>query len=146
MYNSSSVQALWEEPCLAARVRRIHRIVVRAYDDALRHRDLTGAQLDVLMTLLRAESPVRRIDLARALHMERSTVTRNLDRLIGRGLVSETVDPNSGETHVAVMPGGREAAEAAADDWYAVQRSTARRLGEDGVAALALVMHRLADR
>jgi DNA-binding MarR family transcriptional regulator len=142
MYNTD-VKRLWEEPCLAARVRRVHRVVARLYDEALRGHRLTAAQLDVLMTLLTAQQPMRRIDLARALATERSTVTRNLDRLQARGLVSSVETGPVGEVHVEVTEAGRHAAESAAEAWSAAQRAAHDRLGDDGVAALELVAQRL---
>lgn len=134
-------RALWEDPCLAARIRRVHRVVTRTYDDALRGCGLTAAQLDVLMTLLTADRGMRRIDLARALEMERSTVTRNLDRLASRGLVAST--PAADEVRVVVTPAGRAAAERAAGAWFEAQKATRTRLGEEGVAALELLTDRL---
>ena len=147
MYNTNSAapdaprRALWEDPCLAARIRRVHRVVTRTYDDALRGCGLTAAQLDVLMTLLTAGRGMRRIDLARALEMERSTVTRNLDRLAARGLVAST--PAAGELRVVVTPTGRAAAERAAGAWFEAQQATRTTLGEEGVAALQLLTDRL---
>jgi DNA-binding MarR family transcriptional regulator len=145
MYNTTAQRALWEEPCLAARIRRVHRVVGRVYDAALRDEDLTAAQLDVLMTLLASEEGMRRIDLARALEAERSTVTRNLDRMEARGLVTAVPGATRHEALVEVTPAGRRAAEAAADAWYAAQRTIRDRLGADGVAALELVSGRLTD-
>ena len=137
-------KALWEEPCLAARIRRVHRIVSRTYDAALKDHGLTAAQLDVLMTLLTAARSVRRIELARALEMERSTVTRNLDRLVDRGLVTAVDGDTPGEARVEVTTAGRQAAEEAADAWFSAQRAIRQQLGEDGVAALELITGRLA--
>jgi DNA-binding MarR family transcriptional regulator len=137
-------RALWEEPCLAARVRRVHRIVSRSYDAALKDQGLTAAQLDVLMTLLTAERSVRRVELARALEMERSTVTRNLDRLVNRGLVTAVDGDTPGEARVEVTTAGRQAAEDAADAWFSAQRAIRQQLGEDGVDAVELIAGRLA--
>lgn len=142
MYNTAQ-QRLWDEPCLAARVRRVHRVVARRYDAALQAHGLTAAQLDVLMTLLTAKHPMRRIDLARALETERSTVTRNLERLQARGLVASADTGPVGEVDVKVTAAGRRATEGAAEAWLAAQRATRDLLGDDGVAALELVARRL---
>jgi DNA-binding MarR family transcriptional regulator len=138
-------QALWGEPCLAARVRRVHRVVTRRYDHALARHDLTAAQLDLLMTLLTTEDAVRCIDLARALQMERSTVTRNVQRLRVRGLVASDPGPSGREAQVRVTAAGRAAAEHAAEAWFGVQQEIRARLGDEGVAALELLAHRLTD-
>ncbi len=143
MYNTrrdEAVAALWTEPCLAAKVRRLHRVVVGAYDEALRPRGLTVAQLDLLMTLLTADRDLRPADLARALQMDRSTLSRNLARLRRRGLVAGGDRPGS---HLTVTAEGRRLAEDAADAWLATQRATAEMLGADGLAALDLLIRRV---
>ena len=149
MYSNTlpeAVAALWDEPCLAAKVRRIHRVVVGGYDEALRPHGLTVAQLDMLMTLLDAAPNIRPVDLSRLLQMDRSTVSRNLDRLESRGLVVRTPGGSGREAHVAVTGVGRQAAERAAEAWFAMQQSTRARLGEGGVAALDLLIQQLTDQ
>jgi DNA-binding MarR family transcriptional regulator len=148
MYNnrpsaSGAVKALWREPCLAAKVRRLHRAVVGAYDEALRPHGLTVAQLDLLMTVLAAGPRVRPVDLARDLQMDRSTLSRNLDRLEDRGLVARTSGSNARESRVAVTRAGRQAAENAAAAWFATQQATRARLGPAGLKALDLLTRRL---
>ncbi len=143
MYNTrreKAEEALWNEPCLAAKVRRLHRVVVGAYDKALRSHRLTVAQLDLLMTLLTADRGLRPAELARALQMDGSTLSRNLARLRRRGLVTGGEGPGS---RPAVTPAGRRAAEDAAEAWLGAQRATAALLGPDGVAALDLLIRRL---
>lgn len=144
MYNNPEArEALWHEACLAARIRHAHRVVTRAYDDALRAHELTTAQLDLLMTLLTSASGMRRIDLARAMEMERSTVTRTVERLAARGLVRSIHDDSAGGLYLEVTPAGRQAVDVAADAWFEAQRATRDRLGEQGVAALELITQRL---
>jgi len=134
------VAALWSEPCLAAMVRRLHRVVVGRYDEALRRHGLTVAQLDLLMTLLTADRALRSVELAGALQMDRSTLSRNLARLRRRGLVTGGDRPGAA---AAVTPAGRQMAEDAAEAWLRAQRATAEMLGADGVAALDLLARRV---
>lgn len=133
---SAAVEALWRGPCLAAQALRLHRVIVRSYDDALRPHGLTAAQLAILMTLLTAGQDLRSVDLARRLRMGRSTVSRNLGRLDARGLATTTPGPTAREAYVAVTPAGRQAVEAAAPAWLAAQQAMRDRLGDDGIAAL----------
>lgn len=150
MYNGSQASAaaetLWSEPCLAAKVRRVHRVVTGGYDRALRRAGLTVAQLDLLMTLLHAEDSGRRpIDLARDLQMDRSTVSRNLERLSSRSLVAITDGETRRESKVHITSAGRRAAEAAAVAWHQAQQATRSRLGKDGLAALDLLTRLVTD-
>lgn len=136
---SKAVHALWSEPCIAAQVRHVSRVVLGVYDQALRAHGVTVAQLDLVMTLLTGGDAVRPIDLARALHMDRSTVSRNLKRLEERGLVELAPGSSGRESLVTVTDEGRALTERAAADWFAAQRSTARRLGDEGLAAVELL-------
>lgn len=148
MYNglptSDAVEALWSEPCLAAKVRRVHRVITGDYDRALRGTDLTVAQLDLLVTLLQADGR-RPIDLARDLQMDRSTLSRNLERLRSRSLVSITDGETRRESQVHITAVGRRTVEAAAEAWHEAQQATRSRLGDEGVAALDLLTRRLTD-
>ncbi len=141
--NRSAVDALWSEPCLAARVRRIHRLIVGVYDDALRAAGLTVAQLDLLTTLMTSPRRTRAVDLAGELRLERSSLARNLARLRQRGYIATAPGGNGRELRLEVTASGRAAVEQAAEAWYAAQRHTAERLGDDGVAALDLLLDRL---
>lgn len=147
MYNSDATahEALWHEACLAAQVRRVHRVVVRTYDHELRPHALTIAQLDLLMTLLTARAGMRRIDLARELEMERSTVTRNLDRLAARGLVASVPDDTGPAARAIATSAGRQVVEEAAEAWFRAHQTTRSKLGRDGVAALELLTRKLTD-
>lgn len=137
--SSLAVEALWSQSCIAAQVRKVNRVVVGVYDEALRCRGLTVAQLDLLMSLLTTAADVRPVDLARDLNMDRSTLSRNLKRLEVRGLVELVSGRNGRESQVRVTDAGREAAEQAAEAWFEAQQSIRRRLGDQGEAALGLL-------
>jgi DNA-binding MarR family transcriptional regulator len=108
MYNNSTLPPrLRSEACLAARARRVHRALVRLYDDRLRELGITVAQLDILATSLHLGSPLRPIDLSRAMVMERSTVSRNLARLAKRRLIRIAAGKNGREQRIEVTARGR---------------------------------------
>jgi DNA-binding MarR family transcriptional regulator len=69
------------EECLAFRVRRLNRRVTRLYDAALRPFGLTTAQFNMLVAL-GLGLDLKASDLVRALDLEKSTVSRNLKRLV----------------------------------------------------------------
>jgi DNA-binding MarR family transcriptional regulator len=71
---------------------------------------MTVAQAATLDTL-RAEGPLRLGDLGRRLGVSPSTLTRNLERLEGRGLVARTPDPRDSRASAAALTAaGRRAA------------------------------------
>jgi len=74
--------------CLGFRLRLLDRVVARIYDDALRPLELRRTQLDLLAALHRF-GPATPAQLIRMLGLEKSSLSRNLRRLITRGVVAE---------------------------------------------------------
>jgi DNA-binding MarR family transcriptional regulator len=71
--------------CLATCVRQINRRVTRIYDAALRPYGVGTAQLNILTALaLAGEHGAQQSKIAKALDLEKSTLSRNLDRMIER--------------------------------------------------------------
>ncbi|WP_196257641.1 MarR family winged helix-turn-helix transcriptional regulator [Pelagibacterium limicola] len=74
------------EDCLVLNTRMAARAVTRRYDRKLRPFGLTAAQFSILATI--ARKPDRSItEMARALAMDRTTLSRNLDLLETKGLI-----------------------------------------------------------
>ncbi len=142
-YSNIDVADLVGQECLAAKVRRVHRVLVRIYDDALRPHGLTVAQLDLLATLLDHQGAARPSDLGRWLLMDRSTVTRNVERLSALGLVESGPGRTGREVELSVTAAGRRLARRSLEAWERAQGETSRLLGPDGVAALALLAERV---
>ena len=75
--------------CLAARVRLLNRQVLRLYDEALRPLGIKVTQLNVLVVLARL-GPCSPTALTQVLDMEKSTLSRNVERLRQRGFSLST--------------------------------------------------------
>jgi len=73
--------------CACLKVRTASRAVTRFYDDAFRPVGLRATQLSVLVAVA-ASDAVSIASLSRMLGMDRSTLTRNLRPLEGKGLVA----------------------------------------------------------
>lgn len=135
MYSSLAT----EEPCLAARIRYIHRVITRRYDEALRDSGLTVAQLDLLMTIAQAGDVVDQVKLGRWLAMDRSTVTRSVQRLERAGLVTTSPGATGRERRVGLTDAGAAATQTALPGWRRAQSAVRTLLGDSGVAALELL-------
>lgn len=129
-----------DERCLAAQVRRIHRVVVGSYDDALRSLGITVGQLDMLVTLVELGDEGTPAALGRALLMDRSTVSRNLRRLEGQGLVRLS---RRRRRVVELTAKGRRVLDRAYDPWSRTQQQIKEQIGSDGVHALDRLVERL---
>src|SRR5215831_15962852 len=70
--------------CIAMRIRLLNRVVTKVYDDCLRPHGLRAAQMNILVavSLMKSASPS---EIERRLYLEKSTVSRNVDRMRQRG-------------------------------------------------------------
>lgn len=79
--------------CLATRVRQLSRIVTRVYDDAMRPLGITASQY-TLLAQLAARDAITAVEIGHELDIEKSTLSRNLKRLLALGHIS--MDPPAG--------------------------------------------------
>jgi len=111
------------------RVRRLGRTVTRIFDDALRPLGLGIAQLTMLVAIARAGT-FRPSELGRVLDLEKSTVTRNLTRMLAYGWIRSMPEPGGNGYRVELEPAGRALLERAYPAWSAAQEQAKRELGE----------------
>jgi len=111
------------------RVRRLGRTVTRIFDDALRPHGLGIAQLTMLVAIARAGS-LRPFELGRLLDLEKSTVTRNLERMLAHRWIRSAPEPDGNGYHVELEPAGRALVERAYPAWSSAQERARRELGE----------------
>jgi DNA-binding MarR family transcriptional regulator len=109
--------------CLGYRTRRLARSVTRLYNDRLRPLGLNIAQM-ILMAAIAGQRSVQPASLGRAMDLEKSTLSRNVSRLVDRGWVEMRDHPNGrgalltltargNETLLHALPSWREAQERA---------------------------------
>jgi len=79
--------------CIATRVRQLSRIVTRVFDDAMRPLNITGSQY-TLLTQLASRDGITAVEIGHDLDIEKSTLSRNLKRLLALGLI--IMDPPAG--------------------------------------------------
>jgi DNA-binding MarR family transcriptional regulator len=107
--------------CLAQRARTLERALSRIYDRALRDVGVTGSQLSMLVAIALLPQPSAAA-VGRRLDLEKSTVSRNLARLVAGGLV----DDRDG---LRLTPRGAAAVRAGHAAWRTAQRQARARLG-----------------
>ncbi|HTU25353.1 MAG TPA: MarR family winged helix-turn-helix transcriptional regulator [Pirellulales bacterium] len=98
--------------CLGARIRLLNRLISGVYDRALRPHGLRISQLNVLVSTA-ARGPLRASELCRLLKLEKSTLSRDLERLIEQGWISRSPQLEitaAGRRHIAqCLPAWRRA-------------------------------------
>lgn len=125
--------------CLGARLRKATRQVNRHYERHIEASGLKGTQFTILMTL----SGMGRTQiqpLADYLGADRTTLTRNLERLKQAGWVSLTPDVLDRRVHwIALTPAGEQQLAEALPCWQAAQAEMVARLGPDAERLLGLL-------
>ena len=111
------------------------RAVTRLYDDALRPVGLRTTQFSVLARL-DDEGPSPLTRLARRLLLDRTTLGRELDGLVSRGLVEIVAGPDRRTRIVSLTKAGRARLGECYPLWRAVQLDVRERFGRDRVDAL----------
>ena len=121
--------------CTSLRLRQLQRTVAQRYDAALRRSGLLTTQYS-LLSHLQGMGPCKPGELARAMHMDASTLTRNLRPLVEQGWVEvgEGVDARS--RLIRLTAAGLAKRQAARRDWRQAQESLNETLGAQRVVAL----------
>jgi DNA-binding MarR family transcriptional regulator len=122
--------------CLCLASRRASRAITRAFDRQLRPHGIRATQFSIL-TMLMGYGPTTIGDLAEALGIERTTLTRNLSVLEDQGWVKISVGDSDGRSRVVkATPKGRKAVTTAMPAWRRAQAAAAEAIGPSGLAAL----------
>ena len=128
--------------CLAYRTRLLSRVISGIYDDALAPLGLKGSQLNVLSALAH-RGPSAQTELCEALKMDKSTLSRNIERMRKRGWVTAGVDEDHRTHPVNLTPKGAKLLRDTLPLWRTAQAEAARRMGSEGVHALGVLMKQI---
>jgi DNA-binding MarR family transcriptional regulator len=91
--------------CLGYRTRRLARAVTRVYNSRLRPLGLNVAEMN-LMAAIAGQGPVQPAKLGRAMELEKSTLSRNIGRLVDRGWVEIREQPHGRGVLLALTAAG----------------------------------------
>ncbi|MBI5091500.1 MAG: MarR family transcriptional regulator [Candidatus Hydrogenedentes bacterium] len=121
--------------CLAVRVRMLSRVVTKIYDEELRPLHLKASQMNILVAAAKM-GVARPVALCELLHLDVSTLSRNVERMRQRGwleVVPEAEDARAQPFRLTAE--GRTLLQQAVPRWKEAQEKTRRMLG-DGVVNL----------
>ncbi|MDX2142768.1 MAG: MarR family winged helix-turn-helix transcriptional regulator [Rhodospirillaceae bacterium] len=130
------------EVCFALRARRAARRISRAYDRALAPKGIDVSQFNIL-TVIGARAPVSLGDVANALALDPSTLSRTLQPLRLNGLVDVTGRRGRGGLTLSLSDRGWDVLVEASQVWRAVQAKIAAALGESRVGPAIEVLERI---
>lgn len=136
MDNPDDIAATITGSCLAMRVRLIDRVVTQLYAKHVSEHGVSVPQASLLAAIVRNPN-VRAIDLASALAFDRSTLSRNIDKLVKRDLIS--VAKGRGRSrHLKATETGRSLLQALGPSWEKAQQEAEQLLGDHAASVLEL--------
>ena len=123
--NAEQLQAMIDQvagECIAVRMRMLNRVITNIYDDALRPLDLKVSQMNILVAAAKMGT-ARPAAVCEHLHLDVSTLSRNVERMKGRGW--------------------RKLLEKAVPAWSAAQQQVKQVLGDEIVNQLNRAVKRI---
>lgn len=117
------------------KLRQLNRMVTRHYDHHVAGTGLKNTQYALLSHVVRL-GPIRPGELAKHMHMDASTLTRNLQPLAAQGLLSIGAGTDARSRLVEATAAGIEKRAEAQRVWKLAQTALNERLGTERVAEL----------
>lgn len=114
--------------CTCFNLRKAARAVTKMYDEALKPSGLRATQFS-LLTVLENNGPSGVTELAEALVMDRTTLTRNLKPLLKSGLLKVVDGDDRRRRPIAVTSKGHDVLAQALPMWRKVQGQLLENLG-----------------
>ena len=136
---TSTVDTIGSE-CIAVRIRLLNRTVTKIFDEALRPLGVKVSQLNVLMVVAK-RGPIAPGEVARKLNMEKSTLSRNVDRMKTRGWLRVSQGDSGRKQILELGAAGRKLIEKSLPYWKKAQAQTEALLGQQGARSI----HRAAN-
>ncbi len=121
--------------CLATRGRLIGRTVTGIYDDALRPVGVTAAQLNIL-AVVSGHDLISPGEVARRLQIERSTMSRNVERMERNGWLAVHPGDSARSQGLRITESGRKILVEAEPLWRGAQDRAREILGAGGAEAI----------
>jgi DNA-binding MarR family transcriptional regulator len=142
---------VWQLPrdaspnCVGFRVRQLSRVVSSIYDEKFAPLKLKVSQFNILSVLSRG-GPCVASELCTRIMMDKSTASRNLQRMRRRGWISAIESKGGRGQQVSLTPKGIRVLRDAYPLWKKAQQEAIRRLGPEGVKALKTVLQNVTTR
>jgi DNA-binding MarR family transcriptional regulator len=128
--------------CVAVRLRMLNRVITNIYDDALRSLDLKVSQMNILVAAAKMGT-ARPSDVCDHLHLDVSTLSRNIERMKARGWLEVVPDEDGRAQPFRLTPQGRTLLETAIPAWSEAQQQVKKVLGNGFVEQLNQAIKRV---
>lgn len=128
--------------CIAVRLRMLNRVVTNIYDDALRPLGVKVSQMNILVAAAKMGT-ARPAEVCERLHLDVSTLSRNVERMKARGWLEVIPDQDGRAQPFRLTSRGSELLEKATPPWKKAQRQAKALLGDGIVDLLGQAVKRL---
>ena len=130
--------------CIAHRLRLMHRVVMGIYDEALRAEgvDMRVSQMNILVAAGKMGT-ARPAEVCKRLHLDVSTLSRNVERMKARGWLEVIPDDDGRAQPFRLTSEGHKRVEQAAPAWKKAQKQAKSLLGDGIVDLLGQAVGRL---
>lgn len=137
--------ALRPQGCTNFKLRQLMRRVTQHYDAEVGKTGLKGTQYSLLSHVFKL-GPLRPGELARAMKVDASTLTRNLKPLVAAGLLALEPGSDGRSRLVSITDAGREKRAEAQRRWRVAQEAINQLLGVEQVLALHALIDESLER
>ncbi len=128
--------------CVAVRLRMLNRVVTNTYDAALRPLGLKVSQMNVLVAAAKLGT-ARAVELCQHLHLDVSTLSRNVERMKARGWLEVVPGDDARTQPFRLTAKGRRLLHKAVPAWRKAQTQVTSLLGNPFVDHLNEATQRL---
>ena len=128
--------------CVAGRLRMLNRVITNIYDDAFRPLDLKVSQMSILVATAKLGT-ARPSELCEHLHLDVSTLSRNVERMRARGWLEVVPDDDGRSQPFRLTPRGRKLLEKALPAWSKSQQQVKKVFGAEFVDQLNQAIKRV---
>ena len=128
--------------CFGFTVRSLNRRISQRYDSVLRPFGLTIGQLNVLH-VIKLFQPLAQSVISRKLSMEKSTLSREVEKLRQRGLVEWVESPDQRQKLTQLLPAGEQLLAQIFPVWEQAQQELAELLSSAALPELQRILQQL---
>ncbi len=122
--------------CISNKVRQVNRVVANIYRKYLQPFNITDSQLTLLFVLSK-KGELTQTELCRMLHLEKSSINRNLQRLLERQLITKE------SRIICITIDGIRFVEEIIPEWKKALQETEQLLNKDGVLAVNTLIKKI---
>ena len=135
---SSTKACQLNQACIADKLRLLNRTIIQFYDEALRPTGMTTSQMNILVVVAKYEEATP-LQVGDWLHLEKSTLSRNVGRLQQNGWL-RILKSDNGRTHTLKLTSkGCQALQEGLPLWESAQRKAETILGKTGIQEIMRV-------